>query len=108
MCMYFLQAYEAQNVIVLQGLIYYMLWSQYTLQYVHNDLVESAVAMFGRFNIPFGTLIICVMCTVQFVYTWQAGYEMEGEVGNHLYQSATSADDLLLTPAPLQSPMSKF
>lgn len=33
---------------------------------------------------------------------------MEGEVGNHLYQSATSADDLLLTPAPLQSPMSKF
>lgn len=32
---------------------------------------------------------------------------MEGEVGNHLYQSAASADDLLLTPAPLQSPMSR-
>ncbi|XP_037786236.1 uncharacterized protein LOC119582068 [Penaeus monodon] len=37
-----------------------------------------------------------------------AGYEMEGEVGNHLYQSATSADDLLLTPAPLQSPMTDY
>lgn len=36
----------------------------------------------------------------------QAGYEMEGEIGNHLYQSATSADDLLLTPGPLQSPLS--
>ncbi|KAK3871433.1 hypothetical protein Pcinc_023420 [Petrolisthes cinctipes] len=33
-----------------------------------------------------------------------AGFEMEGEGGSRLYQSAASADDLLLTPAPLQSP----
>ncbi|XP_050738525.1 kinesin-like protein KIF16B [Eriocheir sinensis] len=37
-----------------------------------------------------------------------AGYEMEGEIGNHLYQSATSADDLLLTPGPLQSPLTDY
>ncbi|XP_069942470.1 kinesin-like protein Klp98A isoform X2 [Cherax quadricarinatus] len=37
-----------------------------------------------------------------------AGYDMEGEIGNRLYQSATSADDLLLTPAPMQSPLSDF
>lgn len=37
-----------------------------------------------------------------------AGYEMEGEGGNHLYQSTTSADDLLLTPGPLQSPLTDY
>ncbi|XP_042242970.1 kinesin-like protein Klp98A isoform X2 [Homarus americanus] len=37
-----------------------------------------------------------------------AGYDMEGETGNRLYQSATSADDLLLTPGPLQSPLSDY
>ncbi|KAK7073370.1 hypothetical protein SK128_016700 [Halocaridina rubra] len=37
-----------------------------------------------------------------------AGYEMEGEGGIHLYQSAASADDLLLTPGPLQSPMTDY
>ncbi|XP_071517126.1 kinesin-like protein Klp98A isoform X2 [Panulirus ornatus] len=37
-----------------------------------------------------------------------AGYEMEGEIGNRLYQSAASADDLLLTPGPLQSPLTDY